>query len=297
MDEPHRDQLLDSRMTVERVRDAAELAKIVLSDKNEALVRVPFVTQDDAGKPVDLHVNVERNFLEANTQDLVERTVEVTQVVLEAAKLTPAALDEVLLVGGQSRSPAIRKRLEGVLARPGRSDVDPQGAVALGAALYGHALVQKERGKRGLALAEVLASPIGVAVRGGGVRRVLERNTRLPATKTLSLPVEAGKTLGLAVVQGAASQAEDNEYLGALRVTFDRPGEAQLRFSLSADGRLSVTAASPTGKQTEITFATADASEAVHAELLQQSPLPSDAAASATGKSGLFKAFNKLFGR
>jgi len=298
MDEPARDRLLESRMTVERVRDAAEIAKCTLSEKTEALVRVPFVAQDDAGKPVDLHVNIERSFLEANTQDLVERTVEVTQVVLDAAKLTPQHLDEVLLVGGQSRSPAIRKRLEAVLGRAGRNDVDPQGAVALGAALFGHALVQKERGKRGLALAEVLGSPIGVAVRGGGLRRVLERNTRLPATKTLAVPVEAGKPLGLAVFQGAAPQAIDNEYLGALRVTFDRPGEAQLRFSLSGDGRLTVTAASPTGKQAEVTFATADAPEAVHAELLAQSPLPGgDDPGTSTRSSGLFRAINKLFGR
>ncbi|MCC6335474.1 MAG: TIGR02266 family protein [Myxococcales bacterium] len=292
-----RDRLLESRITVERVRDAAELAKITLSEKTETPVRVPFITHDDSGKPVDLTVTVERSFLEANTQDLVERTVEVTQVVLDAAKLTPQHLDEVVLVGGQSRAPAIRARLEQVLGRPGRNDVDPQGAVALGAALYGHSLVQKERGKKGLRLAEVLAAPIGVAVRGGGVRRVLERNTRLPAGKTLAVPVEAGQTMGLAVVQGAAPLAVDNEYLGALHATFDRSGEASLRFSLSTDGRLTVSATSPTGKETQLTFATPDASEAVHAELLAQSPLPGEVGPVTSSKSGLFGGIKKLFGR
>jgi molecular chaperone DnaK (HSP70) len=297
MGESNRDRLLESRITVERVRDAAEAAKIALSDKTEALVHVPFVTHDDAGKPIDLHVNVERGFLEANTQDLVERTVQVTQVVLDAAKLTPGHLDEVLLVGGQSRAPAIKQRLEAVLGRSSRGDVDPQGAVALGAALYGHALVQKERGKRGPVLSEVLAAPIGVAVRGGGFRRILERNTRLPAEKTLSLPVEAGQTLGLAVFQGSAPVAEDNEYLGALRVAFDRPGEASLRFSVSDDGCLTVSATSPTGKQTEATFATADASEAVQEELLAQSPLPGEEDGRRSSPSGLFTNLKKLFGR
>jgi molecular chaperone DnaK (HSP70) len=298
MDESPRNRLLESRMTVERVRDAAEVAKIALSDKTEALVRVPFVSHDDDGKPVDLHVNVERNFLEANTQDLVERTVEVTQVVLEAARLTPANLDEVVMVGGQSRAPAIRTRLEAVLGRAIRNDVDPQGAVALGAALYGQALVQKERGKQGLKLSEVLASPIGVAVRGGKIRRVLERNTRLPAEKTLTVPVEAGQTVALAVFQGAAPLAEDNEYLGALRTTFDRTGDASLRFSLSSDGRLTVTATSPTGKRAEATFASADAPDSVHAELLANSPLPGeDAGVRSSSGSGLFTGLKKLFGR
>ncbi|MEW5742959.1 MAG: TIGR02266 family protein [Myxococcota bacterium] len=297
LDESVRTRLMESRITVERVRDAAELAKIALSEKTESLVRVPFITHDDSGKPVDLSVTVERNFLEANTQDLLERTVEVTQVVLDAAKLTPQHLDEVVMVGGQSRAPAIRKRLEAVLGRAGRNDVDPQGAVALGAALYGHALVQKERGKQGLALAEVLAAPIGVAVKGGGVRRVLERNTRLPAAKTLAIPVEAGQTMGLAVVQGAAPMAVDNEYLGALHATFDRSGEASLRFSLSSDGRLTVSATSPTGKETQVTFATPDAPEAVHAELLAQSPLPGEVGPVTASKSGLFGGIKKLFGR
>jgi molecular chaperone DnaK len=297
LDESVRSRLLQSRVSVERVRDAAELAKIALSDRTETPVRVPFVTHDDSGQPVDLSVDVERSFLEASTQDLVERTVEVTQVVLDAAKLTPQNLDEVVLVGGQSRAPAIQTRLKAFLGRAGRNDVDPQGAVALGAALYGHSLVLKERGKRGLALAEVLAAPIGVAVKGGGVRRVLERNTRLPAAKTLTVPVEAGQTVGLAVVQGDAPMAIDNEYLGALHATFDRSGEACLRFSLSTDGRLSVSAISPAGKETHVTFATPDAPDAVHAELLAQSPLPGEVAPISPSKSGLFGGIKKLFGR
>jgi molecular chaperone DnaK (HSP70) len=297
MDEAPRNRLLESRMAVERVRDAAEIAKIALSDKTEALVRVPFVAQDDDGKPVDLHVNVERSFLEASTQDLVERTVQVTQVVLEAARLLAANLDEVLLVGGQSRAPMVRQRLEAVLQRQSRTDVDPQGAVALGAALYGHSLVQRERGKQGLRLSEVLALPIGIAVRGGRIRRVLERNTRLPAEKTLTIPVEAGQTLAVGVFQGAAPLAEDNEYLGVLRATFDRAGDAALRFSLTADGRLTVSATSPTGKQTEATFATADASDAVQAELLAQSPLPGDEPERAPSGSSLLTGLKKLFGR
>ena len=296
MDEGPKSQLLKSRMTIERVRDAAEVAKISLSDKVLAPVHVPFATTDVDGKPVDLRVEVERGFLESATQDLVERTAQVTQAVLEAAKLSPQSLDEVLLVGGQSRAPAVRQHLERVLGRPGRTDIDPAGAVALGAALLGHSLVQKERGKRGLSLAEVLSSPIGVAVKGGGFRRILERNTRLPAEKNLTLPVQAQQTLKFAVMQGTSARAEENEYLGALSLQAERAGEMNVRFAVSADGRLHLSATTPTGKRAEVQFATSEASEAAQEELLLQSPLPGEDDATRSSKSGLFGGLKRLFG-
>jgi uncharacterized protein (TIGR02266 family) len=296
MDDGPKQTLLESRMKVERVRDAAEVTKILLSEKELAPVHVPFATNDASGAPVDLKVEVERGFLEAATRDLVERTGGVTQAVLEAAKLTPQSLDEVLLVGGQSRAPAVRAHLEQLLGRPGRTDVDPAGAVALGAALLGHSIVQKDRGKRGLSLAEVLSSPIGVAVRGGGFRRVLERNTRLPAEKSLALPVQAGQTLRFAVMQGTAVRAEENEYLGALSVQAERAGELNVRFAVSADGRLQLSATTPTGKKAEVQFTTAEASDAAHEALLAESPLPGDDEASRPSKSGLFTGLKRLFG-
>lgn len=295
MDEGPKQQLLSSRMTIERVRDAAEVTKIALSDKELAPVHVPFATVDANGTPVDLKVEVERGFLESATQDLIERTGQVTQVVLEAAKLTPQSLDEVLLVGGQSRAPAVRRHLEKVLGRAGRTDIDPAGAVALGAALLGQSLVQKERGKRGLSLAEVLSSPIGVAVKGGGFRRILERNTRLPAEKSLTLPVLANQALKFAVMQGTSPRAEENEYLGALSLQSERAGEMSVRFAVTADGRLSLSATTPTGKQAEVHFATSEASEEAQARLLSESPLPGEEVARSS-KSGLFTGLKKLFG-
>ena len=295
MQDGPRTELLKSRMTVERVRDAAEVAKISLSDKTVAPVHVPFASTDADGRPVDLRVEVERGFLESATFDLVERTGQVTSVVLEAARLTPQSLDEVLLVGGQSRAPAVRRHLEKLLGRPARTDVDPAGAVALGAALLGQSLVQRERGKRGLSLAEVLSSPIGVAVRGGGFRRVLERNTRLPAEKSLAVPVTANQSLKLAVMQGTSARADENEYLGALAMQSERAGEMTVRFAVSADGRLTLTATTPTGKQAQVQFTTTEASEEAQAQLLADSPLPGEESARPT-RSGLFGGLKKLFG-
>jgi molecular chaperone DnaK len=295
MDESARDRLLGSRMAVERVRDAAELTKIALSEQQLSPVHVPFATTDEAGQPLDLRVEVERSFLEQATQDLVERTAEVTQVVLDAARLTPAHLDEVLAVGGQSRAPAVRARLELLLGRAPRSDVDPQGAVALGAALLGQALVLAERGKQGSVLREVLGAPIGLAVQGGGFRRVLERNTRLPAEKTLSIPVRSGQAVELALFQGSLPRADENEYLGALSVPADREGELAVRFSVSADGRLSLSALGPSGRQLDAVFSIAEASDELKARLLAEAPLPGDAPRPSA--SGLFTGLKRLFGR
>ncbi|MDP3504543.1 MAG: TIGR02266 family protein [Myxococcales bacterium] len=294
MDDTPRNRLMDSPMTMERVRDAAELAKIALSEKTTAPVHVPFASTGDDGKPVDLRVDVERLYLEQNTNDLIDRTIEVTQVVLDAARLTPQSLDEVVMVGGQSRSPAVRSRLEAMLGRKPRTDVDPQAAVAMGAALLGHALVLRERGKSSLQLAEVLSAPIGIGVRGGGFRKVLERNTRLPAEKTLAVPVQAAQAIRLAVFQGQAPKAEDNDYLGALTTSVDRSGDLTLRFSVSADGRLLLSATTPSGKQADVVFATQEASDEVTAQMLAEAPLPGETEKPVSNKSGFFK---KLFGK
>ncbi len=289
-----KDRLIASRMIVERVRGAAEVAKIQLSEKAEAPVHVPFATTDDGGQPMALRVDVERSFLEHATKDLVERTAEVTQVVLETANLTPQSLDEVLMVGGQSRAPAVRRRLTAMLGREPRSDVDPQGAVALGAALLGHSMVMRERGKQGVSLSEVLSAPIGVAVKGGAMRRVLERNTRLPAEKTLQVPVQANLPISIAVFQGSNSRADENDYLGAIAAVSDRPGDLSLRFSVTADGRLTLSATTPTGKNVEITFATSEASDDVQAKLLAEAPLPGEDDVKA---KGLLTGLKRLFGR
>ncbi len=289
-----RDRLIASRMIVERVRSAAEVAKISLSEKAEAPVHVPFATTDDQGQPMALRVDVERSFLEHATIDLVERTATVTHVVLETANLTAQSLDEVLMVGGQSRAPIIRRRLIALLGREARSDVDPQGAVALGAALLGHSMVMREKGKQGVSLSEVLSAPIGVAVKGGAMRRVLERNTRLPAEKTLQVPVQANVPIAIAVFQGSNSRADENDYLGAITAASDRPGDLSLRFSVTADGRLTLSATTPTGKNVEMTFATSEASDDVQAKLLAEAPLPGEDDVKA---KGLLTGIKRLFGR
>jgi molecular chaperone DnaK len=293
--EEGRARLKQDLLSAQRVRDAAEQAKITLSDQEIAKVRVPFAIIRDDGSPVDLDAEVTRAMLEEVTSDLVERTIEVTQAVLDASNVKPQSLDEVLLVGGQSRAPLVRRRLEEALGKGVRTDVDPHAAVAMGAAILGHALLQRERGKEGVSLSEVLSAPIGIGVRGGKMKRVLEKNTRLPAEKTISFPVKEAEAVGIAVFQGLSGVAEENEYLGSLHAVLEKAGELTLRFAVSPDGKLDLSAVSSAGRKAEVTLSTADASDEVRAALFAQSPLPGEEPVGPP--PGLLSGIRKLFGR
>ncbi len=292
--EPEREKVAASLHAVQRIRDAAEQAKIALSDADKTVVHVPFAATRDDGSPVDLHAEMTRATLEEVTEDLVERTIEVTQAVLEAGGLKPEMLDEVLLVGGQSRAPLVRRRVEEHFKRPIRADVDPHAAVAMGAAILGHAILQRERGKAGVSLSEVLSAPIGIGVKGGGLKRVLEKNTRLPAEKSITLPVKSGQAVAIALFQGPSPIAEENEYLGAVYTTPDRSGDLTLELQVGPDGTLNVGTVSPSGKRSDFTFSTADAGDDVRKALLERAPLPGEE--SQTG-GGLLRGIKRLFGR
>lgn len=278
----------------QRIRDAAEQAKIALSAVERVPVHVPFASTGPDGAPLDLRTELGRARLEELTADLVERTIEVTSAVVESAGLTPQAIDEVILVGGQSQAPLVRRRVEEALGKQVRTDVDAQNAVAVGAAILGHAILQRERGKAGVTLSEVLSAPVGFMVKGGGFRRVLEKNNRLPAEKTVTVPAREHQAVTLSVFQGVAAQAEDNEYLGSLTAEGNRTGEVQVRFAVSSDGTLEVSATSTTGRKLVAAMSTADASDEARAALYASAPLPGEPDAQG---AGLLGGIRKLFTR
>jgi len=266
------------------LRTAAETAKIALSEQQEATVPLRGMGQ----------ALLSRERIDALTADLAQRVTEVTREVLESSSLTPQGLDAVLLVGGQSRSPLVRQRLEASLGVTVRSDVDPLGAVALGAALLGRSLLEIESGKPGATVSDVLSMPLGVAERGGTIRRVFERNTRLPADKTLVLPVTPGP-LSLALFQGLSPLTAENEYLGALHFQLERAGEAELHFSLSQDGLLSVSATLPGAKPKQpVALAAEELDDAAREALITRSPYATEAE---QRPAGLLSGLRKFFGK
>jgi molecular chaperone DnaK (HSP70) len=272
----------------------AEQAKRALSHQDELEVALPGLARDAQGAAADFTTRLSRARLEELTADLVERTLAVVQEVLQAAALSPQGLDEVLLLGGQSRSPHVRRRLEEALGRPVRTAEDGPGLVARGAALLGHSLVRAAQGKAPIQLSEVLSTPVGLAERGGTVRRVLERNTRLPATKTLVLPAHPGEPLALLLVQGEASMAEDNELLGTLTLTPERPGEVEVHFTMSADGLLTLEVELPGVRRHA---ATLDTRQPETEELTRLLTLAPEGDAPPPPAGGLLGGLRRLFGR
>jgi molecular chaperone DnaK len=174
-----------------------------------------------------------------------------------------------------------------------RSEVNPLGAAALGAALLGNSLLEIETGKPGATVSDVLSMPLGVAERGGTLRRVFERNTRLPADKSLALPVTPGP-LSLALFQGASGLAAESEYLGALHLQVERAGEAEIHFSLSQDGILSLGASLPSAKRQPVPLAAEELDDTAREALIARSPFATETKESPTG---LLSGLRKLFGK
>ncbi|RYZ44337.1 MAG: TIGR02266 family protein, partial [Myxococcaceae bacterium] len=260
------------RVALQRINDAAERAKCALSERSEMRVHVAFITMID-NKPYDLDVTLTRQKLIALTEGLVDRTVQVCEEVLQAKGLKPSDIDEVILVGGQSRFPLVHEKITKFFGRPPSKGVHPDEAVALGAALLAHSLGQLE----GVVLIDVLPMAIGVGLPGGRFKPVLERNVSLPASKvyTLSTHRDDQTELELSVFQGDAERAPDNEYLGTLRLAGlpKRPrGAVQVTvtFEVSNESLLKVIAReATTGREVVSTFTTRDTPEAVKARLAQ----------------------------
>jgi molecular chaperone DnaK len=268
------------------VRAAAEAAKVALSEHEQT----PFPL---AATPAPEPLTRER--LEALTADLVQRLTLTVRQVLESCALSPQGLDAVLLVGGQGCAPLVRRRLEESLGVPVAAGVEPLGSAALGAALLGQGLLDFESGKPGVTVAEVLPLPLGVAERTGSVRRVLERNTPLPASKTLGIPLGAPGPLALAFFQGDAPAAMDHELLGTLELEVERPGEAEVHFDLSADGALGLSVTLPGSRRQEVELASAYLEDSALEAMIARSPLAGEPETRPGG--GLLSGLRKLFGR
>jgi molecular chaperone DnaK len=261
----------DDRVVWQRIRDTAEETKVALSSRERAVAHVPYLCKTPSGQDVDLKVEVTRAELEMLTERLVDRTLEVCQEVLSAKGLQPADIDEVLLVGGQSRMPLVWRKIGEAFGRQPNKGVHPDEAVALGAALLADSLNRIDS----VVLIDVLAMGIGVGLPGGRLAPVLPRNTRLPSKKSYELATTRdGQTeLELQVFQGDSPKVSECEYLGTVSVP-DLPArprgavKVSVEFSLGTEGILGVTARNlATGQTTGVQFATLDTPESLRQKL------------------------------
>ncbi len=242
------------RVALSRLVDAAERAKCALSERTEFPVHLPFLALRD-GQPISLDTSLTRPQIVSLVAPLVDRTIEVCHEVLRAKALHAKDIDEVLLVGGQSRMPLVHEKVAGFLGRPPSRAVHPDEAVAIGAALLAHSLGSAE----GVVLIDVLPMTIGIGLPGGRVKTILERNTALPARKQYGLTTARdGQTeFELVIVQGESPIASECEYLGTLRLAGLPAGprgtvKIAVTFELGAECLLTVTARElNTGKQVQ----------------------------------------------
>ena len=258
------------RVALSRLVDAAERAKCALSERAEFPVQLPFLALKD-GQPVSLETVLKRAEIVSLVEPLVDRTIDVCREVLLAKKLRAADIDEVLLVGGQSRMPLVHEKVAAFFGKQPSRAVHPDEAVAVGAALLAHSLGSAE----GVVLIDVLPMSIGIGLPGGRVKTIIERNTPLPARKQYGLATaKDGQTeFELVVLQGEGPAAADCEYLGTLTLAGLPPGprgmvKIAITFELGAECLLTVTARElNTGRQVQAVMSTREGPSAARRRL------------------------------
>jgi len=255
----HGINLREDKVALQRLREAAENAKCELSFKRTVEVTLPFIATKD-GQPIHLQQSLSRARFEELVGDLVDRCIEISRNTLETAGMNPTDVHEVLLVGGQTRTPLVQAKVAEYFGRAVSKGINPDEVVALGAALQGQALV--DEGMEMLLL-DVTPLSLGIATIGGGVSTLIPKNTTIPTQKSHSFTTvhDNQSAVKIVVLQGESQNAAENQLLGEFLLSGIRPApkgvpDIEVTFAIDADGIVSVKARdADTGKEQSITVA------------------------------------------
>ena len=241
-----------------RLKEAAEKAKIELSNLITTDVDLPYIASDARG-PKNLHMTITRSKLEQLTRPIVERVREPILRTLSDAKLTPAQVDKIILIGGQTKMPLVQQFIEEIMGKKPERGIDPMECVAIGAAIQGAVLAGEISD---IVLLDVTPLSLGVETLGAVLTKVMERNTTIPAkmTQVFTTAADFQTAVTIHILQGERAMAKDNISLGRFDLTGIPPAprgvpQIEVTFDINADGVLNVSAKDlGTGKQMGITI-------------------------------------------
>jgi molecular chaperone DnaK len=243
-------------MALQRLKEAAEKAKIELSSSDQTEINLPYITADSSGPKHFVH-KITRAKLESLVEDLVDRSLAPLKLALEDAKLSITDINEILLVGGQTRMPMVQQKVKDFFGKEPRKDLNPDEAVAVGAAIQGSVL---SGDTKDVLLLDVTPLTLGIETLGGIATPLIEKNTTIPTQKSqvFSTAEDNQSAVTVHVIQGERKQAAQNKSLGQFNLTDIPPAargtpQIEVSFDLDANGILNVAAKDKnTGKEQSI---------------------------------------------